>query len=830
MLKFKIQINNGVLVDINTPIDFEKTDFNLTRSKDYHSVTSSFAGNKASFVFQKDVHNNIFDDLINEYETKGFNADVKMFIYWNNTLVFDGIFDFIESETDLVNTIKCQVVKKDKLFYLDKNKSVDVDVFSTKDLNDVTTDAVNTQGLRLSSVSLFRHSRWEDNVNTYVMNDSFNTAFNNIRTQKTDEIPNSLNWLEIANNFNDTHGITHKLIEAKENLSNINVSVFYSADSTIRALNIAKNAKLYLAWGHAKYVNTDDWFNNVNKILIKNFDLVPNVETPIDINFTTTINSIEVGDDSGIWLFWEVEGRSVSTTDGTVFMQNKNSYIDITAETKTYPSYLDSVKYEDLIKNIVKKTADINNVRFNVNWYNGTYVFNSNLLRRLTNKSMVTKWDDVKKQLNERNLGCYYEESTDTLVFDHRSSILGYNKIQNVGDLAKLGEFNVSEDDSYVINQFGYKYNKYQALKENAIEGNNATIHGESEWFVNNKGYEGKIQVDLPYFRDNFMIEDLRRQSLIYKEDTSTSDSDDIMLIETNPITSLTILSENFYVNCSFADGQQTFINDGSFSWRRVLGDNIEISVNNSTFLYYIISISDTTLILGKASSITQELNGLLNINIRWRFLAGVISKVTNGLLNADFSIRQNIEYWKQTLQATNFYNSIPIRNSLYKENKTEVINGLTEVADIITAGGMNTPRYIENKVVISVADYFNLSNNKIGYISIYNSRSEQVNIYLDELNATFIDGCERMEAALKGWLKIPISQDYDRLVTIKNQVNDMIVSGLNFRFYDDIEKIDYLDRFGAVIYEKVDFFLVVRPPSNWFTDYQNAKNYLLSL
>lgn len=826
MLEFKIQINNGVLVTINTPIDFEKTDFNLTRSKDLHSITSSFAGNKASFVFQKDIHNNVFEDIINEYENKGFNADVKLFIYWNGNLVFDGIFDFLEAETDMVNEIKCQVVKKDKLFYLEKNKSVDIDLFSSKNLDNNYSEPINTVGLRMDSIKLLKNSRWEDTEEqTYIIAGSIGiSSFNNIRKQVTYEINDSLNWLSTYELWLDERGINHQVISAKENLNNINVNIKYDNGSFLSSTENGLKTELYICYGREK-TNEDnrDWFNNLTRIKIKEFTVNLGETVLINIDYNINIPNLQRG--SGIWVYWYSEA---TTFGNSLYLNNKNSVIDITAETTTYPSYLNSVKYSDLIRNLVKKTTNINNIRFNIDWYNNTYAFNANLLRRLFSSEMNVKWEDVKKQLNERNLGCYYEESTDTLVFDHRSSILGYNKIQDVGDLAKQGEYNVSEDSQYVINQFGFKYNKYQALKENAIEGNNATIHGASEWFVNNKGYEGKINVELPFIRDSFMIEDLRRQSLIYREDTSTSDSDDIILIETTPITSLTTISEDFYVSSSFADGQQTFINDGSFSFRRVIGDNTSISINNSSFNYYIISITDTTLILGKADSITQEINGIQNVNIRWRFTGGVRSKLTNGLINTDFSVRQNIEYWKQTLQATNYYNRIPITNTMYKENKTEVINGLLEVADIITIGGLTTPRYIENKVVISVNDYFNLSTNKIGYITIYNSKSEQVNIYLDELNASFIDGCERMEATFKGWLKIDL-EGYNTLKVTKDKINNYIISGLSFIFNDTKQLTSFCDRFGNIIYKDV---IPTKICSNeiCFLSYSSAKNYLLSL
>ena len=87
--------------------------------------------------------------------------------------------------------------------------------------------------------------------------------------------------------------------------------------------------------------------------------------------------------------------------------------------------------------------------------------------------------------------------------------------------------------------------------------------------------------------------------------------------------------------------------------------------------------------------------------------------------------MKQNIEFWKQTLNVANYYNQLPITNTIYKENKNASINGLVESSDIVPINALHTPRVIDSKVMISVDDYFYLQNNKIGYISIYNQNNE---------------------------------------------------------------------------------------------------------
>ena len=107
---------------------------------------------------------------------------------------------------------------------------------------------------------------------------------------------------------------------------------------------------------------------------------------------------------------------------------------------------------------LLKKASNINNVVWNINYYNNTYAFNGNLLRNITDKGFEIKWQDIAKQLDERNLGAYYNETTDTLVIDHRNNILGNNLIGSYGDLAKKDFYFVTEDENFIVNKFSYKY------------------------------------------------------------------------------------------------------------------------------------------------------------------------------------------------------------------------------------------------------------------------------------------------------------------------------------------------------------------------------------
>ena len=752
MLKFKIQIANGSLIDIYEPIGFDKVDFNLTRSESLHSISSSFAGNSIEFEFVHNYHMNVFESIINEYEVKGFNANVVLYVYWDDVEIFNGMFDFSSSTTDMVTYLKCQVVKKDKLYYLDKNKDVDVDIFSNKDLYDNDVLPAENDFVALPPVTLKHESIWEDLKNEdYLFTGQ--RSFNNAQNIILEEIQDTLSWMTIAEPWdsgNAYYGRNHQLISSKQNLSNIKIKIEYEEGTSLIPIGGTQNAKLMIVYGAERPdLNNLDWYNQTQKM------------TVADITFTTeaflpsiteiTIDSIPRG--SGLWIFWY---RGIGPN---VTFRNRGTKITITADSKAFYSITNSVKYKEVVNQTVKRIAGINNVQWNVNYYDETFAFNGDLLRYINDRGFKFKWKDIASQLDERNLGAYYNETTDTLVIDSRSNILGNNNIILIGDLAKKDSYLVTEDPKFIVNKFGYKYNKFQALKENSVNGNYSSVHGESEWFIDNKGFEGAIQVDLPYVRDSFMVEDIRIKALAYEKDTATNEDDTVLLIECyfNPLFD-EVITETIIVETAFDSNTntQTIRNDGTFSWINIglAGGADYIEVNG--FPYYTSAELDHTQInLIRGVGNTQVLNGTQTITISYTLKVNYIGLINNGLLNQSFSVRQNIEYWRATLQATNYYTGLPIKNSSYKENKNASINGLYEDADIIPYGGLHSSRFIETKVVMKVNNYFTLRDNKVGYISIYNAKNELINIYITELKAVFLNGCDMMEADIKGWLKI---------------------------------------------------------------------------
>lgn len=821
MLEFKIQIAGGSLVEINEPIGFDKVDFNLTRSETLHSISSNFAGNSIEFEFNKDVHYNVFDAIIQEYNVNGFLGDVMLFISYNGNELFKGSFDFSTTQTDMLNYLKCQIVNKDKLYLLDKNKNIAIDLLSDDNLDKNTVTPAPISTLSLPPVELFKESTWEDfNVETYRI--TANNAFNNAQNTVKYEINDSITWMRLREDLSDDLR-PFQLVSAKENLKDVNVTIEYETGTYFQPLGVppAFEVQLWLYYGEERPdLSTGDWANQVNKVQLTSI-LIDNYPQTYPLPSVLNYNIPSLPRGSGIWIAWK--------TDIGFFFHNTGSKITINGTSTNFYSLTNSIKYTELVSNAVKKIANINNVVWNINYYDDTCAFNGNLLRNITDKGFEVKWQDIAKQLNERNLGAYYNEDTDTLVIDHRNNILGNDLIGSYGDLSKKDFYFVTEDENFIVNKFSYKYSKFQAQKENNVNGNNASVHGESEWYIANKTFEGSIDVDLPFIRDSFMIEDIRQKALEYKEDTATNEDSTVILVETELNSPVLEVTETVKVNARFENGHQMLRNDGSFSWEKIgISTMSDIYIND--YRYYVSNVMtrEQLTIAPHPGTTPPELDGIMTITIRYTVLADRVAVLSNGLLNQSFSVRQNIEYWRETLNVANYYNKLPITNTIYKENKDASIDGLIESSDIVPINALHTPRMIDSKVLISVDDYFYLKNNKIGYINIFNQNNKQISIYLTELKALFLNGCNQMEATLKGWFKREYTPILDNYVITKYFINNVFYFNLNFVFDDLNQTIEIRDGL-SVLYSSLTGRQICSP-EYCMADYNAAKNYLLSL
>ena len=115
----------------------------------------------------------------------------------------------------------------------------------------------------------------------------------------------------------------------------------------------------------------------------------------------------------------------------------------------------------------------------------------------------------------------------------------------------------------------------------------------------------------------------------------------------------------------------------------------------------------------------------------------------------------------------------------------------------------------------------------------MYNAKDETIKIFIQEVSAKFLNGCNEMEVDISGWLKNdaiqPVYPIIDYQLTIgKNIINGIVYQNLTFEFDDDNETVTFFEN-ENIIYNEV-YYSYCCGLEYCYATYNQVKNYLLSL
>ena len=101
------------------------------------------------------------------------------------------------------------------------------------------------------------------------------------------------------------------------------------------------------------------------------------------------------------------------------------------------------------------------------------------------------------------------------------------------------------------------------------------------------------------------------------------------------------------------------------------------------------------------------------------------------------------------------------------------------------------------------------------------------LDIYITDLQATFLNGCDQMKATIKGWVKSDSVLSGNYVIT-KNNINGFYYNNLVFYFDDINESVDVYDN-DVLIHSNLKAPYICSDLMCFLT-YNQAKKYLLSL
>ena len=239
-------------------------------------------------------------------------------------------------------------------------------------------------------------------------------------------------------------------------------------------------------------------------------------------------------------------------------------------------------------------------------------------------------------------------------------------------------DFKITKNENYLINQFTFGYKKYQ--KDNDEANTLDAIHTDSEWFVPNNKSSDEKKITLPFARDHYLAEYLRRRAT----NNTTADIDDDTIFIFDVVQLAPNSRESFTAVLKFqkVDSENTFklLANESFSWN-LLGFQVGNTIKVNDINYVVNEITPTLLTLNYTSSGDSQGEEVFTIdypltNVQYTIRTSEGLTFSENLLNADvygnlrYSIKRNFKYWNNYLAtAGKFIVEKTIDNSYFKSN-----------------------------------------------------------------------------------------------------------------------------------------------------------------
>lgn len=628
-------------------------------------------------------------------------------IYWkleygSEFLLFE--LDFGTAKTDNLTYIELSVTQNLEQAKIKRREGIKIDAFSEVDLDSNTITPIQTQKLFMKAKPIFQQSEWENNnlvAYGYSITNNRNDLLdipdtdsfgaNNITNVKQYGIEDTLSY--ISNRF-QLGGLgfptseNFAYVEALEDLEDVTINITDLVAYTSQTKNDFFSNIVLSGSGYVRFVvryGYDIDIPNLTQIELyrKDFDFVD--DTPIEYlptDYTVNIPLVQRG--MRIWIYLEpyseatfnqYDGSSLAGYQVNAVMQEGK--ISIQGTSIGISSVITAVRYIDLIKQNYKGIGANNVVapKFDVGGqFYDNFCFNGKLIRQITDEPFYLELKDT--------LGSLEEFCADSQVNETTNYIGQYTDFYPNIDLGGFlinpdKEFNIEKNERYLINKFTFDYDNYQ--KDNDEENTLDAIHTESEWYVPNNKSQNEKKVSLPFARDHFLAEYLRKKAT---NNTSADIDDDTIFIF--DITSLPPNSrDSFTAVLKFqkngTDGTFKILATENFSWDLLgfnNGDNI--IVNGVTYL--VTDLEPTVITLQYTGSTSQGESvftidyPLTNVNYTIRTNEGLI--YSENLLNPDaygnlrYSIKHNFKYWREYLAtAGKFIPAKEITNSYFKAN-----------------------------------------------------------------------------------------------------------------------------------------------------------------
>lgn len=773
--------DNGNITTVevkNEPVGYDAIDFNLNQEEDRYGRDWSFAGDaQISLEFTEHANPEVFYLLEEFYEKYGFEADVKLKIT-DGQEFYIGNLDFLYAEYNGHDTFKFKVNQETEEGLIKKRADLSIDLFGIEDLDGNISSPVTTKAFLLPAKQIFRESVWE-NVGGNVLHTQDSWAFNYSSNSTKYDLKNTLSFLykngdgqqgqmnwSFLNNF--------KIIDAKTDILNAEISIDYN-NSFIQRVQGNGGVTVVIRKG-APANNEAEWFAGEIKTLDDyNFNGANSVQlTNKTIMFANLFTNSVIKNGEGIWVYFIFKYGGNNITN----MQFNNVKFTIKAYEQTFDVVTDSVNLYDAVKKVVHDASGMEVVfpMAQSGVLKNTYIFNGNMVRNIkvdgARKPFTLSFDNIKKWFPELNLDYEIMENKKVYI-GKREDYYTNNEIDAIDNVA-FDSYKVLENERYAINQFTYKYGKYQSQKENTEENTNDIVHGEAEYHVNNMQVENLKSVEVDFVRDPFMLQETVNAALNYDESKATQDDDTVFIIDaSNMVPSDYNKSKTSVLFHRIENDTLKISNDGTFRWDLLgiyQGSSFEVLTAQNAGSYIVMLVTPTVIELQPNNISSLNFTGetftsfqyVINNNVvklkpyffpkfsvinPYQIVTSVLNiKSPETFANLRYSIGLNIRNYYTDFISTCVKNDKLPKQLKYVNNNTYENNTYTpkhyENADIKLTTPILSTKVVETALIMPFERYMRickaLRSEGRGFIRSFDPKGNPVYLYPQSMKALY--------------------------------------------------------------------------------------------
>lgn len=717
-----LEIDN-VRTEILEPIGFDASNFVCEQDKDGYGRDIFYGNSEIDLEFHKEYGINLLptglDLLLEQENLNGSESDVNYILTKNNVDFNIGQLDFAGAITDYESYFKCKVIQNNEQAKIKKRSKVKIDAFAIKDLDDNTITPIETKSILLKAKPIDKISNWTQKTLTNIQQTG--SAFN---CQISIPIANALSkygigvtyspfdelfkGLDVSFEQNNAYRYANRLITAENTLTNAKLKI-----KNLNVQGFTNYGTFSVRYSRAIFDNNGNWISNVGSTTFLHqsngsINLV-NQSYEVDLPIMQQGESLIV--DVGCFF-----ASSAFLSFDMQFMSYSVDNIEITATEIGIDSVIKGVRYIDLIKQNYKAigSLSVNAPKFDVGgeFYN-QFCFSGKLIRQITNEPFYLELDKTIESLLEVNA---------TPQINNNEIYIGqyedFYKDVEMGTYLQLpeAEAKFTKNEKYLINTFKFGYNKFEQDRDedNTLD----SIHTDSEWYLPCDNSINTKTLKLPFIRDAYNIESVRRRAT-EKDNTSNDNDDDIFIIDVIEIAPGTTRKISGRFSIQQSDGNNTYkiLSNRTFRWDLLgfkVGDYVIVAgggESNSILVTEITSSILTLNWLGGDYSGVQFLTityPITDVQYTTRTSEGLL--FSENLLNANtyanlrYSIKRNMYHWFPYLAtASKFIPTKIIKNSYFKSNGNATTKFVGEPTNI---------KENENILIADISDKKILSQN----------------------------------------------------------------------------------------------------------------------